>query len=165
MPLKKECSMDAFRANVKRLLKEYPRSDQALAIAYSTLKKACGIDPGNEKRMTPSEIIAAGKRRRKRAHEDMEVILPTAATSSQPLDGGGLRALASELYSAVYGSERVMEITVEKGIGVCKPFAQEMKLSGVSDGRYIIVFPSSQAFKDFARGMDVQPEVVRRYPL
>lgn len=59
MPLNKSCSQKAFDANVSQLVDEGYEQDQALAIAFSTLKKACGVE--SDKRMTTKEIIAKGK--------------------------------------------------------------------------------------------------------
>lgn len=47
-------------SNVSRLSKEGKAQDQAVAIAYSVLKKACGVPKGREK-MTPKEIVQFGK--------------------------------------------------------------------------------------------------------
>jgi uncharacterized protein YjbI with pentapeptide repeats len=56
MPLKKQCNMNAFNWNVNHKRKSgEPPSDQDIAIAYSVLKKACGIE--GKKKMTPSEMI------------------------------------------------------------------------------------------------------------
>lgn len=59
MPLDKSCSTSAMSDNVSRLSKEGKPQDQAVAIAYSVLKKACGVKSGEK--MTPSEIVARGK--------------------------------------------------------------------------------------------------------
>ena len=62
MPINKGCSISAFRENVSMLIREGRERDQALAIAISTLKKACGVT--SEKRMTPQGIVRAGKKKK-----------------------------------------------------------------------------------------------------
>lgn len=58
MPLKKRCSLKAFNYNVNhRREKGEPPSKQDIAIAYSVLKKSCGVD--SKAKMTPSEIVKA----------------------------------------------------------------------------------------------------------
>jgi hypothetical protein len=60
MPLKKQCSMKAFQWNVNHKRKKgEPPSKQDMAIAYSVLKKACGVKSGED--MKPSDIIAFKK--------------------------------------------------------------------------------------------------------
>ena len=45
MPLRKRCSIDAFNYNVNLHKKKGdPPSKQDIAIAYSVLRKACGIE-------------------------------------------------------------------------------------------------------------------------
>lgn len=63
VPLIKRCSMDAFEKNIRRMWREGKRAKgtQHVAIALSTLKRACGVK--SKRRMTPREIIAAGKER------------------------------------------------------------------------------------------------------
>jgi Zn finger protein HypA/HybF involved in hydrogenase expression len=61
MPLDKSCSVDAMSSNIGKLVKDEKKDQkQAVAISYSVLKKACGVD-GDEK-MTPKEIVAMGKK-------------------------------------------------------------------------------------------------------
>ena len=60
MPLDKSCSQKAFRNNVRISHDEGKPMDQAIAIAYSVLKKACGVT--SKERMKPSEIIGASKK-------------------------------------------------------------------------------------------------------
>lgn len=56
MPLNKGCSQEAFDANVSLMVKEGRDQKQAVAIAFSTLRKACGIaDDAPE--MTVKEIL------------------------------------------------------------------------------------------------------------
>ncbi len=60
MPLDTRCSLDAFRENVRELMRKYDR-DQALAIAYETLRRAC-LSPEEAERAkreqwTPKEIV------------------------------------------------------------------------------------------------------------
>lgn len=60
MPLNKSCSQEAFDENVSMLVKEGYEQKQALAISFSTLRKACGID--SKEQMTTKEIISRGKK-------------------------------------------------------------------------------------------------------
>jgi len=61
MPLRKECSMEAFQENIRKMIREgYPR-EQAVAAAYETLRRAC-LSPrmaerAKRERWTPKEII------------------------------------------------------------------------------------------------------------
>jgi hypothetical protein len=59
MPLNESCSIKAFEANVKRSIDEGKEQGQAVAIAYSVLRKACGI-AADAPKMTPKEIVAKG---------------------------------------------------------------------------------------------------------
>jgi hypothetical protein len=63
VPLDKSCSLDAFQGNVSRSYKEGKRAKgtQHVAIALSTLKRACGV-PDDDQKMTPKEIVAAGSK-------------------------------------------------------------------------------------------------------
>ena len=59
MPLDKGCSTAAMGKNIKGLVdQEGKPQKQAVAIAYSVLRKACGIE-GKEK-MTPKQIVSFG---------------------------------------------------------------------------------------------------------
>ena len=65
MPLEKKCSRKAMQRNIDRMRHERggphnPPDDQTKAIAYSVLRKACGIRP-KARKMTPKEIIANKK--------------------------------------------------------------------------------------------------------
>lgn len=58
--LSRECSLDAFKHNLRR---EYhagqtAQGTQHVAIALSVLKRSCGVD--SKDRMTPKEIVAMG---------------------------------------------------------------------------------------------------------
>jgi hypothetical protein len=59
MPLKVGCNMKSFSSNVATEIKAGKPKEQALAIAYSTLAKACGRDPRktSKEKWTPKEII------------------------------------------------------------------------------------------------------------
>jgi len=60
MPLDKGCSTDAMSKNIKALVdKEGKPQKQAVAIAYSVLRKACGLQ--GKEQMTPKQIVAFGK--------------------------------------------------------------------------------------------------------
>ena len=59
MPLKKTCSLKAFKSNFKKEMKKRSKS-QALAISYKTLKDVCGVS--SKKRMTPKEIVKGRKK-------------------------------------------------------------------------------------------------------
>lgn len=63
MPLDKSCSLDAFQSNVSASYKEGKRAKgtQHVAIALSTLKRACGV-PDDDRKMTPKEIVAVGSK-------------------------------------------------------------------------------------------------------
>lgn len=56
MPLQRSCSKDAFENNIKAEMRAGKDRDQAVAIAFSTLKKACGVSSGF--RGSADEIIA-----------------------------------------------------------------------------------------------------------
>jgi len=71
MPLRKRCSIDAFNYNVNLHKKKGdPPSKQDIAIAYSVLRKACGIE--SKKKMTPSEMIRRNKI--KKVSETLEIL-------------------------------------------------------------------------------------------
>lgn len=60
MPLDKGCSTSAMGKNIKSLVdQEGKPQKQAVAIAYSVLRKACGVD--GKERMTPKQIVSFGK--------------------------------------------------------------------------------------------------------
>lgn len=62
MPLRKTCSTSAMQKNISQLAREGYPIKQAVAIAYSTLMRACGLSPAEMKRAkrerwTPKEIV------------------------------------------------------------------------------------------------------------
>ena len=64
MPLDKSCSKKSLQKNIDRLRHERggahnPPDKQSLAIAYSVLKKACGVK--GKRKLTPSKIIQKSK--------------------------------------------------------------------------------------------------------
>jgi hypothetical protein len=63
MPLVQSCSMAAFERNIRTGMRERERKgwskEQIVAIAFSTLKRACKVD--DKKRMMPKEIVKMGK--------------------------------------------------------------------------------------------------------
>lgn len=62
MPLDKSCSADAMSTNTKNLVgKEGKAQKQAVAIAYSVLRKACGVS-SDKGRMTPKQIVSFGSK-------------------------------------------------------------------------------------------------------
>lgn len=63
MPLDKSCSLDAFKANVRASYKEgkTAKGTQHVAIALSTLKRACGVKD-DDRRMSPKDIVAVGQK-------------------------------------------------------------------------------------------------------
>lgn len=68
MPLKKVCSVKSFRDNIRMAIREgYPR-EQAVAMAFETLRKACGAPPRAREEQWPPEKIVKWKK------ESMEVI-------------------------------------------------------------------------------------------
>lgn len=68
MPLKKVCSVKAFRDNIRMAIREgYPR-EQAVAMAFETLRRACGAPPRAREEQWPPEKIVKWKK------EGMEVI-------------------------------------------------------------------------------------------
>jgi tripartite-type tricarboxylate transporter receptor subunit TctC len=60
MPLEKRCSVAAFNKNVKKEIKAGTPKDQAIAIAYDTLRRAClspeTAERAKRERWTPKEI-------------------------------------------------------------------------------------------------------------
>lgn len=73
MPLDKSCSTNAMGKNISQMVKgENKPQDQAVAIAYNVLKKACGVK--DDKQMTPSEIVAQGKGESVRVRFGSEVL-------------------------------------------------------------------------------------------
>lgn len=62
--LKKRCSVEAMSENVRQERRRGRPAAQAAAIGYRTLKEACGCR--SERRMTPKQIVACGKKRRRR---------------------------------------------------------------------------------------------------
>jgi hypothetical protein len=64
MPLLKRCSTKAMQANVRREIHRGRPQKQAVAIAYSVLKKACKCKA--KKQLTPKETVTCGKKARAR---------------------------------------------------------------------------------------------------
>jgi hypothetical protein len=72
MPLVKKCAVTAMSKNIAKEMKRCPArgkrrskcQKRAVAIGYSVLRKACGVT--SKRRMTPKQIVAIGKRRRKK---------------------------------------------------------------------------------------------------
>lgn len=64
MALKKICSVKSFKANVARNVREGYPPNQAVAIAYATLRKACGVK--TTRRMSPKQIVRTRQKRRRR---------------------------------------------------------------------------------------------------
>lgn len=62
MPLLKRCSTRAMSRNIGRCRHEGRPAAQCAAIAYSVLKRACGVK--TKKRMTPKQIVARRRKRR-----------------------------------------------------------------------------------------------------
>lgn len=60
MPLDKRCSKPAFKFNVAAEIDTGKPQKQALAIAYSTLRRACGVGAPADM-MTLGQIIARGR--------------------------------------------------------------------------------------------------------
>lgn len=58
MPLPKGCSMKTFYKTVEKLKNEGYPIKQAVAIAYSHLRRECGVE--TPERLTPSEIVKRG---------------------------------------------------------------------------------------------------------
>jgi len=149
--------MDAFKANVKRLFKEYPdRHDQALAIAYSVLKRACGVDPKNKKRLTPSEIIALSKkRRRRRAHDHIETIDVEPLKSAQR---SYLSSLADQLVGVLYNNA-ALKVIVDGKFAFAE--GQKVELENeVKSGQYLIVFNNQKDKERFICGEWRQPKSI-----
>lgn len=90
MPLIKQCSMSAFRQNIdiergKRGEHQEP-SDQGLAIAYSVLRKACGV-PRDAPKMTPSKIVLHRKRKKQAQSQTNEEIKECLRSVMEVLEG------------------------------------------------------------------------------
>ena len=60
MPLASGCSESAFYKNLKIGMREGKPRPQALAIAFSVLKKACGVKGKGKQKMKVKSIVAAG---------------------------------------------------------------------------------------------------------
>lgn len=60
MPLNKTCSIKAFKDNISAEIKAGKSKDQAVAIAYTILKDACGVE--NDNNMTSEEIVNYNKK-------------------------------------------------------------------------------------------------------
>jgi len=60
MPLIKKCSVSAFKSNIAAEVDSGRDQKQAVAIAFSTLKRACGVE--TEDRLSPEEIVSRGKK-------------------------------------------------------------------------------------------------------
>lgn len=58
MPLVKTCTQDAFKRNIKISLQDGKPQNQAIAISFSTLKKACGVT--DKRKMKVDTILAKG---------------------------------------------------------------------------------------------------------
>lgn len=56
MPLDHRCSVDAFKRNIETEVKAGKKRDQAVAIAFSTLRRACGA-PEDGSKLSPDEIV------------------------------------------------------------------------------------------------------------
>lgn len=87
MPLIKRCSTKAFGKNIGAELKAGKPQKQAVAIGFSQLKKSCGVE--TDKRLTPSEIVARGKR-------------------NESQDSLGLKSLLSDVCGLVGVESRVL---------------------------------------------------------
>lgn len=59
MPLNRTCSLDAVSDNIRREMEAGKSQAQAIAISLSVLKRSCGVD--SKERMTPKEIVQAGR--------------------------------------------------------------------------------------------------------
>ena len=57
MPLKKSCSLDAFNKNIAMSIEDGKEQDQAVAIAFTTLRAACGV-PDDAPKLTAKEIVS-----------------------------------------------------------------------------------------------------------
>jgi hypothetical protein len=64
MPLIKRCNTTSGSKNVAMLRREGRPRAQAVAIALRQLKQSCGCK--TDRRMTPKQIVACGKRKRRR---------------------------------------------------------------------------------------------------
>lgn len=64
MPLDNKCSQEAFDRNVKISVDEGRPRDQAVAIAFSTLRRACGVPKDAPKKMKVPDILAYGSKKK-----------------------------------------------------------------------------------------------------
>lgn len=64
MPLDKECSQEAFDRNVELSVDEGKPRDQAIAIAFSTLRGACGVPRNVSSKMSIQDILNYGKKKK-----------------------------------------------------------------------------------------------------
>jgi len=89
--LNRECSLDAFKHNLRR---EYhagqtAQGTQHVAIALSVLKRSCGVD--SKDRMTPKEIVAAGGKKQSMNVESINALLVKAISQIQETELSGLQ--------------------------------------------------------------------------
>jgi hypothetical protein len=87
--LNRECSLDAFKHNLRR---EYhagqtAQGTQHVAIALSVLKRSCGVD--SKDRMTPKEIVAMGGKKTMNV-ESINALLVKAIGQIQEQELSGL---------------------------------------------------------------------------
>lgn len=64
MPLDKGCSQEAFDRNVKISMDEGKPREQAVAIAFSTLRAACGVPKDAPEKMKVKDILGYGAKKK-----------------------------------------------------------------------------------------------------
>ena len=117
--LNRECSLDAFKHNIRR---EYhagqtAQGTQHVAIALSVLKRSCGVD--SKGRMTPKEIVAAGQ---KEETMNLEAINATLAQAIGNLQESELESIqesqpaTKDIVQRLNAIEDELEKIIPKGI-------------------------------------------------
>lgn len=71
--LSESCSREAFEANISAEIKAGKPKEQAVAIAISTLKKACGVT--SDKRMSVDEILKGGMKEAEETRRDVQIVV------------------------------------------------------------------------------------------
>jgi len=64
MPLVRRCSQGAFDKNIRISIDDGKPQDQALAIAFSTLRSVCGVPKDASAKMKVPEILSYGEKKK-----------------------------------------------------------------------------------------------------
>jgi len=83
VPLDKSCVASAVSRNISTEMKAGRPQKQAIAIALSTLKRACGV-PDDDRKMSAKEIVAAGQKGESRTFVRLSALMERDTATSDP---------------------------------------------------------------------------------